>query len=275
MDGFELHEVVWNPAKVARFWDAVSRESSGDADYFSHQLGRGITRLLGALGALEGEVLDFGCGPGHLVAHLLAAGVRCAGIDVSADSVARANDRFRGQSGWLGAQVLKGRMKDNFPEPLFDRILLVETLEHLTDAEADAALDRIRSLLRKPDGHLFLSTPYREELARSTVVCPDCGGQFHRYQHLRSFSRSSLVQFMEARGFETVVCDSTELMRFQEDFHWSITTWNLRYLAKWGLRLACRGIDWAVPPPPLTGGTSYRIRVGDGPHLFWLGKPSK
>lgn len=60
-----------------------------------------------ALDGLDQPVLDVGCGPGRIVAHLAESGVTTLGIDVSTEAITRA--------GALGAPVLHRSVFDPLP----------------------------------------------------------------------------------------------------------------------------------------------------------------
>ena len=98
------HDLEWDESKSKRFWDFVSCWEPYDGDYFSKQVGTGIVKFLGYVSPLEGNVLDFACGPGYLVDHLLAAGVQCEAFDFSKNSVDMVNRRFQGHPLFKGAR---------------------------------------------------------------------------------------------------------------------------------------------------------------------------
>ena len=79
-------------------------------------------RLPGDAGLLDrchGPTLDVGCGPGRLAAALLARGVPCVGIDVSAVAVAVARAR--------GASAVRRDVRDRVPgEGRWHHVLLAD-----------------------------------------------------------------------------------------------------------------------------------------------------
>ena len=89
-----------------------------------------------------------------------------------------------------------------------DIVMSVEMVEHLFDEHLEPTFGEFHRLL-KPEGTLIVTTPNEEDLAASRVLCPDCGGLFHQFQHIRTWSANSLRQALEAHGFETVTCHAT------------------------------------------------------------------
>lgn len=127
---FHEHNLLWTREKVARFWSFASRSESFRSVYFSRLVGRGVVTFLKAMIPLQGRILDYGCGSGYLVEHLLAAGIACEGLDFSPESVAAVNRRFAGHRLWNGAIAAQGNTLSH-PEGVFDVILCLETIEHI------------------------------------------------------------------------------------------------------------------------------------------------
>jgi 2-polyprenyl-3-methyl-5-hydroxy-6-metoxy-1,4-benzoquinol methylase len=148
--------------------------------------------------------LDFGCGPGFLIKHLLqqfeGESKEIFGADISEDSLATLNMRYG------GSEMFKGGFN---PEKLveekrkFEAVLLVETIEHLDDATLDGVLCQVRNLL-SPGGLLIITTPNNENLDESLVFCPACKHTFHRWQHMRSWNAKSLTKFLQENGFARI-----------------------------------------------------------------------
>jgi len=198
----------WTDEQVARFWDY---ESQYPERYFAHQYGDVIvTRLRRFLRGHE-EVLDFGCGVGALVGHLLRRGHRAAGADFSPRSVEQVRSKFAGERLFLGAfdprhLATEGRA--------FDAVLVVEVIEHLNDAILSQTLRTIRRITR-PGGVVIFTTPNEEQLSQSEVFCPECAHVFHRFQHVRSWNARSLRHCLELESFSVTHAFTTD---FQATF---------------------------------------------------------
>ena len=87
--------------------------------------------------------------------------------------------------------------------PGFDVAFLIEVIEHLYDAELDRTLSLLRDLIR-PGGSLIATTPNDEDRAPSLIRSPESGRLFHRWQHVRSWSRQSLSQLLAGAGFDPI-----------------------------------------------------------------------
>lgn len=199
----------WTPDAVERFWDYMSRSGKSEDLYFSKEVGAGVVEVARRAGVLgEGTaVLDFGCGPGYLAHHLLAAGCEVWGFDQSPQSREAADARNAGRTGWHGASA-------ELPRDSYDVITCIETLEHLDDDTLGEALERIRSLL-KLGGHAIFTTPNNERLEDGLVYCPHCDTEFHRMQHVRSFDAASLGAHLVDAGFDVVSARALNLRAYQ------------------------------------------------------------
>src|SRR5687767_2700796 len=201
------HEVVWTPQKSADFWNYFSSDPEFSRQYFSNHSGGLLLAYLEKLVPLTGRVLDYGCGPGYLVGHLLRHGIACEAIDFSSSSVERVREQFSNHPLFRGATVAT-QLPTPFPDASVDTLLSVEMVEHLFDEHLEPTFAEFHRLL-KPAGTLIVTTPNEENLAASRVLCPDCGGIFHQFQHVRTWSVQSLSSALEAHGFETVTCHAT------------------------------------------------------------------
>lgn len=186
----------WTPELVSRFWDF---ESTRPQHYFTHQHGADLVREVAPL--LGGSrVLDFGCGAGFLVAHLLDAGLEVRGVDTSPRSIDATNERFADRPGFGGAHL-----PDDMPVPEggFDTVFCCEVVEHVDDDSLDGVLGMLARLVR-PGGTLVVTTPNDEDLDASEVYCPVSDVVFHRWQHVRSWTAPALVARIVPFGFEPV-----------------------------------------------------------------------
>ncbi|MBD3264274.1 MAG: methyltransferase domain-containing protein, partial [Candidatus Omnitrophica bacterium] len=181
----KLHPIKWSPDKIARLWDYYANNPSYASQYFSSHSG---IYILGQcrkyISFKDKDVLDFGCGRGHLIGYLLGMGTRRVwGMDFSEESFNAVNNKFSGRKNFAGAVHIR-----DFPSSLkddsIDISILVEVVEHVDDSGLDLILREIYRILR-PGGWVVITTPLREDLEASKTVCPECGCIFHRWQHLR------------------------------------------------------------------------------------------
>lgn len=148
------------------------------------------------------RVLDIGCGSGvfaNLVAEL--EGVHVLGVDGNADAVTFAtshydNPRLKFQHGLVDEL--------SFEPGTFDRISLLEVIEHIYPAQASALVRGCHTLL-KPGGRLVISTPNRRSLwpvLEWTVdrlrLVPTMEGE----QHVADYDADMLRRLVEEAGFQ-------------------------------------------------------------------------
>jgi ubiquinone/menaquinone biosynthesis C-methylase UbiE len=116
-----------------------------------------LDALLETVGQVSGlEVVDVGCGEGHLTRALAALGARVTGCDP-----------FMPETGWTahksGNYRLAKASADALPMPdaSADLVLFVFSLHHVPSAKLDAALAEARRVLR-PSGRLYVADPIPE-----------------------------------------------------------------------------------------------------------------
>src|SRR5690606_25528807 len=83
----------------------------------------------------------------------------------------------------------------------FDAIFVVALIEHLYDDWLYDVLAQIRRLAA-PCALVVITTPNEEVLVRGQLMCQHCCYVFHRWQHVRSWSRDSLAAFLESKCLE-------------------------------------------------------------------------
>ncbi len=119
-----------------------------------HYMGA-IESALDWLMPLKGKaVLDAGCGEGRVSFELVKRGAQVWGVDLSERAIAMARVLVP-QAQFSAASLLDLRdVRDGF----FDRIVLMEVIEHLPEAERGSALRELHRVLA-PDGTLVISVP--------------------------------------------------------------------------------------------------------------------
>lgn len=194
MAGEHYKSMTWTPERVLAFWDY---QASRKELYFGEQFGDRIIARVKSYLSTNGPVLDYGCGTGGVISHLLTQGFRTAGCDSSRESMDSVNTRFGDEPGFLGAEDSGFFLKNDYR---FDNVLLIETIEHLDDDILLKVFREIRELLRV-GGVLVITTPNSEVLSDAEVFCPSCRQVFHKWQHVRSWNSDQLKGFVESQGF--------------------------------------------------------------------------
>jgi 2-polyprenyl-3-methyl-5-hydroxy-6-metoxy-1,4-benzoquinol methylase len=202
----QTQSIEWTSDLVKRFWD---EESQHPELYFTYQVGPELVRHLRRYLMPGSCVLDFGCGRGHLIRHLLARNCVVTGLDFSPETVSTLGNSFHGEEGFDGAFQPSDLLKTG---RRFDSVIAVEVFEHLDDQMLEQSLTLIRNVL-KAGGLLIVTVPNEEDLSLSVVRCPQCGVSFHRYQHVRSWDSASLTKRLGTANFEVIRCYTTAFRR--------------------------------------------------------------
>jgi 2-polyprenyl-3-methyl-5-hydroxy-6-metoxy-1,4-benzoquinol methylase len=207
----------WDDETLSRFW---AYHSQFPENYFSRQKGRDVVAYARSKLPAGGTVLDYGCGPGHLLPHLLDAGFVVQGADITRETMGSAVT-LDGRKGFLGFATIDELL--SAPQR-FDAVFLLEVVEHLDDHWLETTLKQARTLL-KNNGFLVVTTPNEEVLEDSMVYCPVSNLVFHRWQHMRSWSSITLADCLSEHGFRDVHIETRTFMDTKAD-----NVSNLRYL---------------------------------------------
>lgn len=187
--------IVWDNATLTRFW---AYQSQFPENYFSFQKGADVVRHVRRYLPGAARVVDYGCGPGSLLPHLLDAGYRVTGADISLETIGAAARNLTSLPYFEGLSTIDDLVSRN---QTFDGVFLLEVVEHLNDEWLDRTLANAARLL-KPKGVLIVTTPNEEHLQDSFVYCPVSNVLFHRWQHVRSWSAKTLGDALRQHGFD-------------------------------------------------------------------------
>ena len=143
--------------------------------------------LSGMLPAESVSLLEIGCGQGEVLQEARRRGYRVAGIEVSQDAAAIANQR-------LGQATVRTEAEGSFAA-----ILAADVIEHARDPQAFLA--HLHELLL-PDGVLLLVTP---SLASWTRRLMRRRWMEYKVEHLFYFSPQSIRLLLERAGFRDVL----------------------------------------------------------------------
>lgn len=195
------HEISWDDEKVSRLWDYYSRTPPYKDVYFSKLFGLYILRAARLPLNQSLSVLDFGCGPGFIWDHLQAMKSRWnySAIDFSPESIFALKAKASG-SIFFGQAHHVTQLPTCLGDASFDVILLIEVVEHLQEEHLSSTLAEAFRLLKR-GGMLVVTTPNQEDLSRSKKFCPECCAVFHEWQHVRSWSVTTLSSCLDKFGF--------------------------------------------------------------------------
>ena len=197
----EPGEIVWGQQELSRFWAYHARQPGA---YFSYRHGGAVVKAVARHLQPGSRVLDYGCGPGFLVGHLLDAGYQVTAADFSIDATGDTATRHTGRTGFEGVTTIDALLATGRK---FDAVFLLEVVEHLYEKDLEQTLENVRRLLA-PGGRLIVTTPNEELLDDNMVYCPVSNLVFHRWQHVRSWSAATLKAALETRGLEVLVAEA-------------------------------------------------------------------
>jgi 2-polyprenyl-3-methyl-5-hydroxy-6-metoxy-1,4-benzoquinol methylase len=192
----------WTDEQLSTFWGYYAEQRQ--EDYFTRQFGDRILAMTRSFYRRDAEVCDYGCGPGFLLEKLLRTH-RAAGCDFAEGNLSAVRQRLAAHPNLIGAY----KVTEVPAGTAFDVVYIVETVEHVLERHRE---DFFRNVLRlvRPGGIVIATTPNAEDLSASTVFCPGCRHDFHRWQHVRSFDAESLPRFFAGIGFTTVRTFTTD-----------------------------------------------------------------
>lgn len=147
----------------------------------------------------EAKLLNIGVGAGGLERTLINQGyTEVYSLDPSEKAVAGL--KKMGSKGYVGTIETTP-----FEANTFDAVFAVELLEHLDEKILSAGLKEVERIL-KPGGYFIGSVPFEEKLSENEVICPSCAHVYHRWGHVRAFSKLQLAgRLDEAFGTRSAI----------------------------------------------------------------------
>ncbi len=194
---------------------------------------------------LGGDVLDVGCGPGHMGAALARYG-RLTGVDSSAEAF-----ELGDHSAYARVLRAAGPADPAFPAGPFTLIACLDVLEHVGD---DAGFLAALAALLAPAGRLVASVPLRPELLGPTDVS---AGHFRRY------TPESLREALAAAGLEVTASTGYVV---------ALLPLAVAHRRRVAAGRSAEGLEHRVPPAPLNAAASA-VAVAEGALARWVALP--
>lgn len=177
-------------------------------------------------GEQTGKLLEIGCGSGTFLAGMQQLGWQVEGIDIDAQAVAIARNKY-------SVAVRKGSLTEQkYPTGTFDAVVMCHVIEHVPDPRT--LLSECRRILA-PGGNLVITTPNSQSLGhrrfQSAWVCLDPP------RHLHIFSLNSLRTIVTDSGLiPKTLCSTTR---------WAQGVWTLSsYIRRDGATQMGRKGNW-------------------------------
>ena len=213
---YKEHEVDWTDEAIARFWNFISNHKAFDDSWFAKQVGDGLIKLVSKYIKLGGDVLDYGMGKGYLIDKLITRkGINIFGCDSSISSVDFVNSKYIKCNNFKGCFKVAD-LPTPFPPIKFTTVFMIEVIEHLNDDSLLSIINEIKRILTK-EGVVVITTPNQENLDAQKIICPECGGVFHKVQHLRCFSQQQLQKLLGKHGFIKIYCEAVNLTNYNKN----------------------------------------------------------
>jgi 2-polyprenyl-3-methyl-5-hydroxy-6-metoxy-1,4-benzoquinol methylase len=132
---------------------------------------------------------------------LLDAGMSVAASDLSPESLLVVKNKYGTRENFKGAFKIDELSSSGL---LFDAVVLVELVEHVDDDILREIFNNVKQVL-SPGGAVIVTCPNDENLSVETVYCPCCDHTFHRWQHVRSWSKTTLNELFLSQGLFPVL----------------------------------------------------------------------
>ena len=220
-----MKKLEWNNYNIKKFWDYQSQNSK--ECFFTYQFGSAISDIVKI--KLSDKVLDYGCGSGDLIQHLIKKSNAITGMDFAPETVESVRVRYKNNSSFNKCFTYDEILEDG---GTYDVIFVIEVIEHLTDKFLDDLFENLKKFTHS-GSKIIITTPNDENLDANIVYCPQCDQTFHRWQHLRKWSIGSLSAFLTSKGFHkheafTINFDAKNMNFIKSLFNFLLTKFKLR-----------------------------------------------
>lgn len=151
--------------------------------------GERVRKIIDAMPEDVKTVLDVGLGGGYIYRELKKKiGIRCFGVDLSADLVARLK---------MAGTCVADAAGLPFGERRFDLVLAADLLEHIKEDHFEQTVKELQRVSRR---YVLINSPYKDAIDWPVALCDKCNKEFNVYGHIRSVDMALIRRcFPEAR----------------------------------------------------------------------------
>jgi len=210
LNEFNIHK--WSQKEIINFW---VYEKNFPENFWGNVFGKAFIDTYATDIKKSKNILDFGCGSGSIISSILS----------------KIDPKIQNVFGYEQDQQQVNDLKKEFKavknvtffndcdkqKNKFDLILCTEVIEHLYDKELNKLIE-IFKRIKTPDGYIIFSTPNKEDLRKSLIYNPIDQSLFHRWQHVRSWDRIKLKDFLKNKGFSEFHFQETTFVKQNDSF---------------------------------------------------------
>ena len=202
---------VWTDEQVKVFWNYESRFPE---NYWSRTFGKSLILKYSRYLKNAEIILDLGCGDGGLIESIIQVAnnrfknSKIYGVDTSNSSIEKINKNFSNHPLFAQAILANDEKEMKKIESKVDFIFCCEVIEHLYDRNLSKLFKSAKNLLSEK-GLILFTTPNNEDLTKGLICNPIDGSLFHRWQHVRSWNRNTLVSKLNQFGFKVININET------------------------------------------------------------------
>jgi len=181
--------IDWTDDKIKKYWDFLSQYPD---QYFTYQVGGEFVKRMSKYIVNATNILDYGAGPGHLIPYLLKTNSYIYALEFSDESAKKMFNQYNTAKGFKGVFTYEELVNKQMR---FDVIIIVEVIEHLNDEHLNAMVTKVKQIM-SDKSVVIITTPNDEDLSKELVYCPESDIVFHRWQHVRNWTKETLKNFL-------------------------------------------------------------------------------
>ena len=207
LKNYKFHK--WTNSQIAKFW---TYENNFPENFWGYNFGPSLIKMFKKQIKKSNYILDYGCGDGSLIKQILKYTNnyhKVYGFEYDTKTITNLRKKF------FNEKNLYFFSNKNFPNKKFDIIFCTEVIEHLYDKELNNLLQTLNKF-KSENGTIIFTTPNQENLEKSLIYNPINNTVFHRWQHVRNWSKDSLYhclkknKFNEIKFFETTLTNNSQ-----------------------------------------------------------------